>query len=369
MIPNDLHYAFPSAAYLGLAVFLLAGIVWNLYSFRDTFLQRFSSAPGVVLPRAPFSFWSKACAVCLAWIAATLVLMQPEGNGHYPKGKEEAKQPPGKEQEGVIQRKVHDVIFLVDASASMEVPDAREGRTRFDYAKEIVDEIISKLKGESVALYAFTSDATKLSPLTMDYLFVRLMLKQMHIDEGDMAGTNIAEALARIRNEYFLTITPKLKTLVILTDGGDTNLEDLKGEERQKVIESLANFFDNAEELDLNVFTVGLGSPQGGAVPDVLSEGKPVHSALDAGVLKELSRKGRGKYYYANDFTAADLANEIANEITSQPAQLEEYKVKTKSSVKGNEDLIYDLFFQIPMGIALLLLGFVLLFPDTKEAR
>ncbi|HEY4832382.1 MAG TPA: VWA domain-containing protein [Waddliaceae bacterium] len=369
MIPNDLHYKFPSAAYLGLAVFVLVGLAWNLYIFRDAFLQRFSFISEVITPRTTLSFWSKACAVCLAWIATTVVLMQPQGNGHYPEGKEKAKWTSSdkKEQEGIIQRKAHDVIFLVDASASMEVPDVRGGQTRFQYAKEIVDEIISKLKGESAALYAFTSNTTKLSPLTMDYFFVRMMLKQMHINEGDAAGTNMTEAFATIRDEYFLTITPKLKTVVILTDGGDTDLEELKGEERQKRIESLESFFNNAEELYLNVFTIGLGSPEGGNVPNIMYEGKPVHSSLDEQLLKEISRRGRGKYYYANEFNAADLANDFVNTATNQPIDIQEYRIKMRSQVKGNEDLIYDLFFQIPLGIALLLLGFVLLFPDTRK--
>ena len=367
MIPNDLFYEFPSAAYFGLLVFALGGLAWHLYHFRDTFLRRFSFASEVIIPRSNLYFWSKAFAVCLAWIATTIVLMQPKGKGHYPEGQEGKKWVSDKrEKEGIIQRKAHDVIFLVDASMSMEVPDVRGGQTRFQFAKEIVDQMISRLKGESIALYAFTSDTTKLSPLTMDYLFVRLMLRQMPINEGDVAGTNITEALARMRDEHFLTITPKRQTLVILTDGGDTHLEELKGDERQGAIDSLENFFNHAEELDLSVFTIGLGSREGGNIPNIEYEGKPVHSSLNEQLLKELSRRGVGKYYYANEFSAVDLAQDFVNAI-NLPVGIEEYRIKTRSQVKGSEDLVYDLFFQIPLGIALLLLGFVLLFPDTRK--
>lgn len=367
MIPNDLYYEFPSAAYLVFLVFVLAGLAWNLHVFRKKFLGRFSRASEVIIPRSRFAFWTKAAAVCLAWIATTIVLMQPKGNGHYPESHKEKKWVSDKkEKEGIIQRKAHDVIFLVDASASMEVPDARGGQTRLQFAKELIDEIISRLKGESIALYAFTSDATKLSPLTMDYLFVRLMLKQMNINEGDIAGTNMTEALASLRDEYFLTITPKRKTLVILSDGGDTHLEELKGNEQQRAIDSIKFFFNQAEELDLNVFTIGLGSREGGIIPHVEYEGKPVHSSLNEQLLKELSSRGMGKYYYANDFSAVDLAHDFVNAI-NQPVGIEEYRVKTRSQVKGSQDLIYDLFFQIPLGIAIVLLGFVLLFPDTRK--
>ncbi|MFQ5728976.1 MAG: VWA domain-containing protein [Waddliaceae bacterium] len=265
MIPNDLHYNFPLAVYLFILVIALFILLCRLYFFRESVLERFAKPKilnKVLIPRSRYNFWGKVAAICMAWILAILALMQPEGNGHYPlEGTiEAAGKPKGKEKEAIVQRKAHDVIFLVDASASMGATDTRTKATRLDYAKEIVDEAISRLRGESVALYAFTSDTTKLSPLTMDYLFVRLMLRQMQINEGEIAGTNLVEAIADMRDFHFSILTPKLKTLILLTDGGDTQLEELTGQERKHQIAATLNLVENADINQLRIFTIGMGT-------------------------------------------------------------------------------------------------------------
>lgn len=372
MIPNDLHYNFPLAVYLLVGVLVLFALFWNLYFYRSKVLSQFAPPKllrEILAPRSRYNYWAKVSAICLAWLLATLALMQPRGNGRYPleSALEAAKKPRGKEKEAVIKRKAHDVIFLLDASASMGVEDTRTRLSRLEYAKEIVDEVISRMKGESVALYAFTSDTTKLSPPTMDYLFTRLMLRQVGINEGDLAGTNVVEAIADMRDEHFTIITPKLKTLVVLTDGGDTQLEGLEGQDRENQIRAILTLLNNAEENQLRVFTIGMGTEQGTTVPDVEYQGKPVVSSLDEDLLERLSQHGRGGYYFANNWTSLDLAEDLVKKMGEEEPRLEEYKIKSRSAVtRGGEDLIYDLFFQIPLGIAMLLLGFIAFFPDTR---
>jgi len=201
VIPHDLHYQFPMAGYLFPLALVIFVLYWRLFEYRKTTLSGFASEKvlqDILIPRSRYNFWAKTVAFFLVWIFAAWALMQPTGNGHYPleTAMEAAAKPKGKAKEAVVKRKAHDVIFLVDASASMSVQDTRTGVSRLNYAKEIVDQIVSGLRGESTALYAFTSDTSKLSPRTMDYLFVRLILRQMRINEGDIAGTNLVEALS-----------------------------------------------------------------------------------------------------------------------------------------------------------------------------
>ena len=47
----------------------------------------------------------------------------------------------------------------------MSVKDTRTGISRLDEAKEIVDETVSRLKGENASLWAFTAEPTRLSSL------------------------------------------------------------------------------------------------------------------------------------------------------------------------------------------------------------
>ncbi|MGA8165059.1 MAG: vWA domain-containing protein [Waddliaceae bacterium] len=371
MIPHDLHYAFPPAAYLLPLVVLFFILYWRLFVFRRSIWQNFGSSTilaSVLTQRSFYNFWAKTAALSAAWVLAIFALMQPRGNGHYPTLLEvEQKRPEDDAKEAVARRKAHDVIFLIDASASMNVKDTRLGGSRLDDAKEIADEIISRLKGESVALWAFTSETTRLSPLTHDYLFVRLMLRQLNINEGDIAGTNLLEALADMREQYFSIFTPKHKTVIVLTDAGDTQLEEKTGEKRQELINALRHVIRDADAHQLRLFTIGLGTKQGGQIPNVMFKGQPVVSRLDEELLKALSRQGRGGYYFANDWTAMDLAKDVIAKMGKEEPPLEKYHVV--GEVREQEHLVYDLFYQIPLGVAMVLLGFVIFFPDTRVRK
>ncbi len=375
MIPTDLHYSFPEAFYLFPVGIILLALLLRLLQYRSERIKS-SFSPKVIrsilVPRSRYNTWAKAGAIFFIWMLAILALMQPRGNGHYPledqmgRGEKKGKQ----EKEAVVKRKAHDVIFLIDASASMDVNDTRTKVSRLEYAKEIADEIISRLKGESVALYAFTSDTTRLSPPTMDYLFVRLVMRDMDINEGDLAGTNVVEALSDFRDAFLEKITPKMKTLVVFTDGGDTHLEDLEGEARKAQIDLMLSVLGNPKENQLRVFTVGMGTEQGKTIPGVKYQGKQVTSSLDEAFLETLSTKGRGKYYFANQWTAMDLAADILDKFGEDEPLLEELKIKRSSGItRGKDDLVYELFFQVPLGAALFLLLWVLFFPDTRVRR
>ena len=84
---------------------------------------------------------------------------------------------------------------MLDTSASMSVEDTRQKNTRLEVAKEIIDEMVQKLDGQNVALYSFTSALTPIVPLTLDYLFTRLMLQDVHLNYGEVAGTDLFESL------------------------------------------------------------------------------------------------------------------------------------------------------------------------------
>lgn len=375
MIPTDLHYYFPEAFYLFPIGILLLVLLLRLLQYRKEILESHFDLKvirTIFVPRSRYNTWAKVGAIFAVWMFAILALMQPRGNGYYPlEGSLGGGEKKGKEEkETVVKRKAHDIIFLVDASASMDVNDTRTKVSRLEYAKEITDEIVSRLRGESVSLYAFTSDTTRLSPPTMDYLFVRLVLRDMGINEGDLAGTNVVEALSDIRDAFLENITPKMKTLVIFTDGGDTQLEGLKGEARKTQIDLMLSVLGNAKENQLRVFTVGMGTEQGKTVSGVKYQGKPVVSSLDEAFLETVSAKGRGQYYFANKWTAMDLATDMMERIGEEEPLLEELKIKRSSGItRGKEDLVYELFFQIPLGCALFLLLWILLFPDTRVRR
>jgi len=364
MIPQDLNYLLPNGAYLLFVVPFIFIAFWILFHYRKAIIAQFfkgSDQNELLVSRPPAFYWAKVAAFCLAWIFATFALMQPRGNGHYPESHNK------KPAKSVLQRKAHDFIFLIDASASMAVEDSRERKSRLNSAKDIADEIASHLTGESASLFAFTSETTQLSPPTQDYFFVRMMMRQIQINEGGVPGTDFVTALTKMRKDFFSQEGAKLKTLVLLSDGGDTYLETLSEDVRKQQIDNIANLIGNAENENLRVFTVGIGSSAGGEVPKLTFAAGAIRSALEPELLKKISSVGRGNYYSASDYSAIDIAGDIARRVAVDNPYLDEDTEIRKQSAE--QDLIYDLYFQIPLGLALLCLGFALVCPDSKTVR
>src|SRR5262249_54027895 len=155
----------------------------------------------------------------------------------------------------------------LDVSASMSVPDVDQARTRLDLSKDIADQVISRLNGQNVSLTAFTSSFLPIVPSTNDYLFTRLMLHNLQINADETSGTDIKNALEELQKNDFPVPTSKPKTLVLITDGGDTHAESLQGEAREQYIESMVKFIENAEAQQLQVIIVGVGSTAGKEIP------------------------------------------------------------------------------------------------------
>ena len=87
MIPQDLTYDFPQAAFAFFLVFLFPVLFWVLFSDRKETLNRLaepSILSQIMVPRSPTIFWMKALALGIIWILAVAAFMQPKGNAHYP---------------------------------------------------------------------------------------------------------------------------------------------------------------------------------------------------------------------------------------------------------------------------------------------
>lgn len=364
MNATDLYYNFPDAAYLLFFIVVFLILFWVLYQYRLRVLFQYTSQEKLaelLIPQKRGLYWIRFAGFCLAWICLCLSLMQPKGNARYPPELKSRQQ-----NVNVMRLQPHEVIFLIDASASMTVPDGRLGQTRFENAKDIADQTMGRLQGQSGSLSAFTSEVSKLSPPSMDYLFMRLMLRNMAINEGDATGTDFKKALQYIQDNYLKQPSSLIKTLVIISDGGDDRLEELKGSERDKYMQDIAALLGNPENEKLHVYTIGVGTKKGGEIPKVIYGGKIATSHLDEDLLKVLSSKGGGRYYSGNDYAAVDIAADLAAQIAKADVFA---PVDLTAGLNPNEDLIYDLYFQFPLGLAILILALCLFWPETNVLK
>jgi Ca-activated chloride channel homolog len=369
MIWGNYSYDYPEAAYLFFGLIPILFFFGMLFRYRTQMLEKFADKAIIsklLIPRSKSMFFLQVGLFCIAWLFTVLALMGPKGNGHYPPWEQKMgnKSKNSHKEQFELKRKAHKIVFLIDASASMSVNDSN-GETRLSNAKDIVDEVVSDLTGESVALYAFTSEVTKLVPSTMDYLFFRLMLPQIKINEGGVAGTNIKEAISQMNQREFSKPSEELNTLIILSDGGDTEIDSSEGGKRGNGIEAIANLEKNAKELKLRVIAVGIGSREGKNIPGIEYKGKPVHSSLESDLLKKLSEVGRGQYFQSNDYQTVPLAKNILDFMNKDSPFLEKQNV-VRNEKASQEDLIYDLYFQYPLGLAIFFLALAIILPETQ---
>jgi len=211
-----------------------------------------------------------------------------------------------------------DLVVAVDASASMLAEDYRP--SRLEAAKRELVELMSRLHGDRVGLVAFAGKAVVISPLTLDYSAVALLLNAISPETLPEPGTALADAV-RVAVRSFVQRETKYKALLLLTDG-----EDHEGD-----LEAAA---DLARRAGVKIYAVGIGNPSGEPIPMRDSAGRPagfkrdsagrmVVTRLEEEPLKQLARATGGAYFRAGpgdmelDQVAAAIEGQEKKEVQS----------------------------------------------------
>lgn len=327
----------PSGAYLFLILpFLTLLWYWRSYSIRQA-VDRWIS-PNLQKDLIAQSPRRNSAIEWMVWngIAALLIiaLMDPRGDPRY------------FSSEAKVVKPSKEIIFLVDASASMNTLDTRTRQSRFTIAKEIALQGVEQLSGDSIGLFAFTFTLTPLSPPTFDLLFVHMMLSQMSINEGGATGTSIENAFEQLLPT--LTRNGNEKTVVLLSDGENTEPVDH---------EALMTLVDQFVKLKTTIQVVGIGSKKGGEVPEITFQGDVVHSTPDFALLQEIASRGRGNFFNSSSDSSLAIASHLVSSIQAE---------NQGALVVGSEsysEMIYTHYRAYPLGMALLLLIVYRFFP------
>ncbi len=358
---EQIDFYFPELSILFLFLPLLILGEWWLYRYRKKQLQAFNSSPSLIyLLQHRSSKLQKIKTV--GWISIFVLLcvacMDPFGNIRY-KNFSSKKNSEHEER--------HAILFLVDVSASMLVPDGANGETRLETAKKIMEDVVRNSRGEMVALYAFTSALTPLVPLTLDYIFTRLSINDVEVNEGGMGGTAFEPSLREFAAQAFPHRSSLHFSVILLSDGGDNLLGTLQGKEKEKKIGDILATLPDPEAFHLHLYTIGIGSDEKRLIPGVTFRGREVYSALEPEILENLAHKGEGIYFTASQWSTWNLAREIIHQIENTAVEAT-YHQKKRIGMTSKNALI-DLYYQIPLGIALLFYSFYLLLPDAFESQ
>lgn len=351
---SGLKFEYPEAAWLFILAPLLVILYVRLWDYRKSQNLLFFSeltASTMLRRRSTIVFWVKLCAFFMLWCSLIIALMNPQANPHLPPKDAIPKAAPK-----VQRQQAQDVYLLIDASVSMSVRDARGGVSRLDEAKDIAEQLIQELKGQNVAVYAFTTDTTVLSPPTPDYLYTTLAVRSIELNEGGSAGTSFTKALLP-----FLEIARKASqkgkknTVVILSDGEDPNVEKTSS---NLPLEDMLKKIADLKKLGWQFYTVSIGSDKGGIVPDVVYENKIVTSRREDALLKSIATTGGGQFFQGSKESALALAQAITKSALS-----------TGKTEEGEQPqpMIYDSYFGYFVLSAAVCCLFILLFPDYRK--
>jgi Ca-activated chloride channel family protein len=194
----------------------------------------------------------------------------------------------------------------------MTVADTMTGQTRFERAKDIIGDTVNRLSAANTGLDAFSLIVKVIVPPTLDHLYLRMLLRDVQINETGLAGTDFRRVFNELQRSLWSNLTDKYITLVVVSDGGDTHLEGQPDDKRAAYIREILSELGNVDASHRRIFTVGVGSTEGQTIPGVEYQGNPVMSALVPDVLQQIADKGHGAYFQANRFDGMGLSEDLA---------------------------------------------------------
>ncbi|MBK7409271.1 MAG: VWA domain-containing protein [Saprospirales bacterium] len=195
------------------------------------------------------------------------------------------------------------------------------------------------LVGERIGLIVFAAGAYTQVPLTTDYGALDLFIKSSSPSQAPYQGTEIGAAID-LAGRLFDPNSTHHKALILLTDG-ETHDEDAM--EKARI----------AKEQGVLLFTVAVGTEEGGFVPEWINgqkafkkdqEGNPVRSQVNVEMLRNLAEEGGGQFF------ALTNPAQVIKGIQAAVAQLDRREMEERVYDE------YESYFQYFIGIGLLLL-------------
>ncbi len=251
----------------------------------------------------------------------------------------------------LMKRRGLDVVIAVDVSLSMYAEDIKPNRLA--KAKKEISEFIDNLSGDRVGLVAFSGEAFLQCPLTLDYSAAKIFLDVLGPDLIETPGTAIGPAIETALSA-FDPKERKYRVVVLLTDG-----EDHTG--------TAEKWAEEASKQGVILYTVGIGALSGVPIPlkDKYGnvsykkdrDGNIVSTKLDDLTLQKMALTTNGKYFHAapGKFELTRVIEEINN--------------MEKRELEAERFIQYEERFQIPLGIALILLIVEMFISDRRRSK
>ncbi len=219
-----------------------------------------------------------------------------------------------------------DLVLAIDVSNSMLCQDIKPNR--LESTKDAVAAFLEKLGGDRVGLVAFAGQADLLVEMTNDYAAIKNMLPGVQPSMFGTQGTSLSKAI-EISLMAFPNDMKSAGAIILLTDG-----EDHEGD--------LDKMIAKARKKDIHIYTIGVGTANGGPIPIYDANGslrgnkldtydKEIITKANPQLLSDIAKKGGGTYYSGEDPLTALI------DINKELRKLEKETFESKNE-EGLED-------------------------------
>ncbi len=197
----------------------------------------------------------------------------------------------GTKEEHIMQEG-RDLLIVLDISRSMLAQDCKP--SRLQCAKEKIKQLVTLVAPERVGLLLFSGSAVVQCPLTADYNAFLMFLDDVDVETVSASTTAIGSALLKTIELFSDQPTKKHKLVTLFTDGEDFSTD-------------LSTVQEQARELGLCMFVIGVGTYEGAPIPLYDQTGKQIGhqydehknlvvSRLNQELLQQLSQTVGGHY-------------------------------------------------------------------------
>ena len=195
-----------------------------------------------------------------------------------------------------------DLVIALDLSRSMDARDTRPDR--LGAAKREALSLLDAFQGSGIGIVAFAGRAQVIAPLSTDQEGLASLLETASTRDMDRPGTDLGAALS-LAGRLLHRPGERPRAVVLFSDG-----ENLEGDP--------VGALESVRGAGARLYTVGVGTPEGGTIPVVDTtgavrgvkrdeQGGVIYTKLDEGALRELSRRGGGRYERADGTGRAAL--------------------------------------------------------------
>jgi Ca-activated chloride channel family protein len=275
-------------------------------------------------------FTSKFIVVSVAFALGVIAVMNPRKPG----------------ESTSVNRKGIDIAIALDVSKSMLAADLAPNR--LERAKQFVTRLMNEMPDDRIALILFAGKAYLQMPLTTDHGAAQLFVSSASPDAVPQQGTVMSDALNMSANAFDAK-DKKFKTVILISDGEDHD-------------DAAVATARNLSEQGVMINTIGIGSPEGANIPDLVTgemkkddAGNMVVSRLNEEGLQDIAKETNGIYIRLQS------SDEAVVLLKKQLSQIEKKSFADMSQVNFRTFFIW---FAAAMFVLLLIENFI---PEKRK--